>query len=76
VLVHNLCNGKDFIKSPKNSKQVLSYLKNNGFKVVSQNGSYIKLVSGSKTVIVPNHGSKDIAIGTLKSIFKQAGFIK
>ena len=74
VLVHNLC-AKEFIKSPKNARQVLSYLKDQGFKTVRQNGSHIKLVKGSKTVIVPNHGGKDIAIGTLKSIMKQAGLL-
>ena len=74
ILVNNLC-AKEFIKRPKNAKQVLSYLKKQGFKTVSQNGSHIKLVSGSKTVIVPNHGGKDIALGTLKSIMKQAGLL-
>ena len=74
ILVHNLC-AKEFIKSPKNSREVLSYLKKQGFKKVSQNGSHMKLVNGSKTVIVPVHGGKDIAMGTLKSIMQQAGLL-
>ena len=74
ILVHNMC-AKEFIKSPKNAKQVIKYLKEQGFKVVSQNGSHVKLTDGIKTTIVPNHGSKNIAKGTLKSIMKQAGLL-
>lgn len=65
--------GRAFAKSPKNSKQVISYLKDNGFEKVSQNGSHLKMTNGSNIVIVPDHGSKDLKIGTLKSILKQAG---
>ena len=74
ILVHNMC-VKEFLKGSKNAKQVMSFLKDQGFKIVSQNGSHVKLVNGSKTVIVPNHGAKDIAVGTLKSIMKQAGLL-
>lgn len=77
ILVHNSCpqTVKEFLSSQKNARQVLSFLKDRGFKVVSQNGSHIKLVKGGKSVIVPNHGGKDIAIGTLRSILKQAGLL-
>ena len=74
VLVHNMC-AKEFIRSAKNAKQVISYLKKQGFQVISQNGSHVKLSDGLKTVIVPKHGAKDIAIGTLRSIMKQAGLL-
>ena len=74
LLVHNMC-AKEFVNKSRNAKQVISYLKENGFKVVSQKGSHVKLVYGSKTVIVPNHGGKDIAKGTLRSIMKQAGLL-
>ena len=74
ILVHNMC-AKEFIKSPKNAKQVLKYLKEQGFSVVSQNGSHVKLTDGLRTTIVPNHGAKEIAKGTLKSIMKQAGLL-
>ena len=43
--------------------------------MASQNGSHIKLTDGLKTVIVPDHGAKNIAIGTLRSIMKQAGLL-
>jgi len=45
-----------------------------GFKVVKQRGSHIKLrrENGEKrTAIIPNH--EEVAIGTLKSILRQAG---
>jgi predicted RNA binding protein YcfA (HicA-like mRNA interferase family) len=46
-----------------------------GFKQVSQRGSHIKFVrsdeAGLHVVIVPNH--KEIAVGTLRSILRQAG---
>ena len=74
VLVHNTC-ADEFIKGSKNAKQVLSYLKKQGFEFVRQEGSHVILKKGSRTVVVPNHGSKDIAKGTLKSIMKQAGLL-
>ena len=75
VLVHNMC-AEEFIRSPKNAKQVIKYLKKAGFVEVSRKGSHIKLYNGSYTAIVPYHGSKEIPTGTLKSIFKQAGLIE
>ena len=55
------------------AKEVLKILKKNGFKEVSQKGSHKKLTDGEKVTIVPIHGTKDIPIGTLKSIEKQSG---
>ena len=45
------------------------------FHVKNNPGSHVILKKGSRTVVVPNHGSKDIAKGTLKSIMKQAGLL-
>ena len=78
IRVHNAnCgnnySGKAFASTPKNSREMLSFLKSKGFSVVSQEGSHIKLTSGQYTVIVPNHGGKDLPMGTLRSIIKQAG---
>jgi len=44
-----------------------------GFGQVSQKGSHLKLAKNEKKVIVPVHGTKDIPIGTLKSVEKQSG---
>ncbi len=56
-----------------NAKELLKILKANGFEKVSQKGSHLKLSNGERITIVPTHGTKDIPIGTLKSIEKQTG---
>ena len=54
---------------------MVKFLKKDGFEVVSQNGSHVKL-KGPKgeVVIVPVHGNKDLPVGTLNNIQKQAGY--
>jgi len=42
-----------------------------GFVVMRQNGSHIVLRKGSSGCVVPNH--KEIKIGTLAGILRQAG---
>ncbi len=46
-----------------------------GFSEVSRRGSHVKFAmtasEGTRTVIVPDH--RDVAIGTLRSILRQAG---
>ncbi len=60
------------------AEEVIKRLKKLGFAKVSQKGSHIKLrglIEGRlQTAIVPNH--KEIAIGTLNSILKQANISK
>lgn len=56
-----------------NAKEVLKILYRHGFSQISQKGSHLKLAKNEKKVIVPVHGTKDIPIGTLKSIEKQSG---
>ena len=60
------------------ARQVIKVLKRLGFIIVSQKGSHIKLrktTDGSVfSPIIPNH--KEIAMGTLQSILKQAGITK
>ncbi len=55
------------------AKEVLKILKENGFIRKSQKGSHVKLTKDNKVVIVPDHGSKDIPIGTLKNMERQSG---
>lgn len=59
---------------PMTSKEMINTLKKNGFEVVSQNGSHIKLSNpaSNKTVIVPYH-CKDLKKGLEQAILKQAG---
>lgn len=59
---------------PMTSKEMITFLKKNGFEIISQNGSHVKMrnpVTG-KTVIVPYH-SKDLKKGMEQAILKQAG---
>ena len=54
--------------------EALKKLKKAGWYEVSQSGSHIKLRHDvhSETIIFPNHGSKELATGTQKAIFKAA----
>ena len=49
---------------PMSSQEMLKFLKKNGFAIVSQNGSHVKLKNAitQKTVIVPYH-TKDLKKG-------------
>lgn len=59
---------------PMTPQEMLKLLKKNGFRVVSQNGSHIKMKNSStgKTVIVPYH-AKELKKGMEQAILKQAG---
>ncbi len=58
-----------------NFQDVLKKLKKDGWYVVDQVGSHVQLKHPTKPgrVTLPKHGSKDIPIGTIKSIAKQSG---
>lgn len=59
---------------PMTPKEMIKYLKKNGFEEVSQNGSHVKMSNPAtkKTVIVPYH-SKAMKKGLEQGILKQAG---
>jgi len=57
-----------------NSREIVKRLKSEGFEEVSVRGSHHKFRKGDKVVIVP-HPKKDLPIGTVKSIAKQAGWL-
>lgn len=59
---------------PMTSQEMIKFLKKNGFIVISQNGSHVKMRNPEtgKTVIVPYH-SKDLKKGMEQAILKQAG---
>lgn len=59
---------------PMSPMQMIKYLQKNGFEIISQNGSHVKLRNSEtgKTVIVPYH-SKDLKKGLEQAILKQAG---
>ncbi len=56
------------------SRDVLRALKSDGWEEVAQKGSHVQLKHPSKPgrVTVP-HPKRDLPIGTLKSVEKQAG---
>lgn len=57
------------------SRTLLKQLLADGFTIVSISGSHHKLRKGDRTVIVP-HPKKDLPIGTVNSIRRQAGWRK
>jgi len=57
-----------------NANDVIRVLRRNGFMKVGQKGSHQKWRHpDGLQVIVPDHGSKQIPIGTLKSIIEGSG---
>lgn len=59
---------------PMTSKEMISLLKKNGFEIISQNGSHIKLrnTESGRQVIIPYH-SASLKKGLEQAILKQAG---
>ena len=53
---------------------MINTLKKNGFEIISQNGSHVKMnnPTSNRTVIVPYH-CKDLKKGLEQAILKQAG---
>jgi predicted RNA binding protein YcfA (HicA-like mRNA interferase family) len=54
-----------------NAREAVAALCGLGFQVARQKGSHIRLTNGQRRVTVPAHNP--IAVGTLRSIIKQAG---
>ena len=53
-------------------KEIMKHLKQHGWILDRIKGSHHIFIKGNKTIPVPVHGSKDIPIGTVKSIFRLA----
>ena len=56
-----------------NSRKIIKKLQKDGFELIGVSGSHHKLRKGDKTIIVP-HPKKDLPLGTVRSIYKQAGW--
>lgn len=54
------------------SKELIKLLLKDGWQIVSQNGSHLKLKKNEKTEIVPVH-NKELKKGTLETILKRTG---
>lgn len=59
---------------PMTPKEMIRFLKKNGFRVVDQKGSHVKLKNNKtgRQTIVPYH-SKSLKKGLEEAILKQAG---
>lgn len=59
---------------PMTPKEMIKYLKKNGFEIVSQNGSHVKMRNPDTNLqtIIPYH-SKSLKKGLEQEILKQAG---
>lgn len=57
------------------ANELYRILKKDGWYVVSQKGSHVKLRHDKKKgqIILPNHGSSEVATGTANQILKKAG---
>lgn len=61
----------------KDSRDIIKRLKAEGFELVSVRGSHHKFRhSGDHRVVIVTHPGKDIPVGTVKSIYTQAGWPK
>jgi len=58
----------------RNSKKLIKLLEQDGFEHLSTKGSHTKYRKGERTVIVP-HPKKDLPSGTVRAIYKQAGWL-
>lgn len=68
---------KECSPMPMKPREMIKLLENNGFVIVSQNGSHQKLfcTETNTTVVVPIH-SKELKKGTEQGILKKAGIKK
>ncbi|WP_298981626.1 type II toxin-antitoxin system HicA family toxin [uncultured Roseibium sp.] len=57
-----------------NSRKIIKKLERDGFDLVKTVGSHHKYKKGSLIVTVP-HPKKDLPLGTVRSIYKQAGWL-
>ena len=57
-----------------NSRKLIRLLQQDGFELIKVVGSHHKLRKGKNVVTVP-HPKKDLPIGTVRSIYKQAGWL-
>ena len=56
------------------SRKIIKLLMQDGFELVKTVGSHHKFKKGDKTVTVP-HPKKDLPLGTVRSLYKQAGWL-
>jgi predicted RNA binding protein YcfA (HicA-like mRNA interferase family) len=61
----------------RDSRDILRRLKDDGFELVSIRGSHHKFVQPlTRRVVILTHPKKDLPLGTVRAIYKQAGWEK
>lgn len=56
------------------SRDLIKALKKDGFELVAVKGSHHKFRKGSRVLTVP-HPKKDLPLGTVRAIYKAAGWL-
>ncbi|AEC21672.1 hypothetical protein PT7_3132 [Pusillimonas sp. T7-7] len=56
-----------------NGKDIIKKLTENGWKILRQEGSHVRMGKADARTTVPVHGSRDVKIGTLANIQRQTG---
>ena len=56
-----------------NAKDIIKKLQAQGWQVLRQEGSHVRLGKDSDRTSVPLHGTRDVKPGTLASIERQTG---
>lgn len=59
---------------PMTPREMVKYLRKNGFEIISQNGSHVKMrnVETGRQTVIPYHG-QSLKKGLEQAILKQAG---
>lgn len=59
----------------RDSRKLIRLLETDGFERISAKGSHTKFRKNDRVVIVP-HPRKDLPLGTVRSIYRQAGWLQ
>lgn len=60
--------------SPINADKLIRVLEREGYRVTRQKGSHIIMMNAKKNrIVIPIHPGKEIKIGLLRAILKEAG---
>ena len=54
-------------------KEIIRKLEGEGWRVLRQNGSHVRMGKGTGRTSIPVHGHRDVKVGTLASIERQTG---
>lgn len=58
----------------RDSRQIIRRLSEDGFTLVSIRGSHQNIVMRAVGIVILPHPRKDIPVGTVRSIYRQAGW--